>query len=295
MLLCGCKSIIFDKLFISQIHISIMLAYIDWHASPTIFEVFGFPLRWYGLMFAGAFLAGYQILSYIFKKEGRPIEQADELLLYAMISTVIGARMAHYFFYEYPLLLSDPGKFFLDMITPPFSGLASHGTMLMFFAIYLFSKKRKVAYLYVTDRIVPTVAFGGALIRFGNLMNSEIIGKPTNVPWAFRFFNDLEHPVVVPRHPSQLYESISCILIFILIMWLWSKKKEKTPHGLLTGVFLIILFTLRFFYEFLKENQVSFEDSMTLNMGQWLSIPCVLLGIVILYFAFKKNTNEITA
>jgi phosphatidylglycerol---prolipoprotein diacylglyceryl transferase len=271
-----------------------MLAYIDWHASPIIFEVFGFPLRWYGLMFAGAFLAGYQILSYIFKQEGRPIEQADELLLYAMISTVVGARMAHYFFYEYPLLLSDPGKFFLDMITPPFSGLASHGTMLMFFAIYLFSKKRKVAYLYVTDRIVPTVAFGGALIRFGNLMNSEIIGKPTGVPWAFRFFNDVEHlNNVVPRHPSQLYESISCILIFILIMWLWSKKKEKTPHGLLTGVFLIILFTLRFFYEFLKENQVSFENSMTLNMGQWLSIPCVLLGIIILFYSFKKNNNEI--
>ncbi len=271
-----------------------MLAYIDWHASPIIFEIFGFPLRWYGLMFASAFLAGYQILSYIFKKEGRPIEQADELLLYAMVSTVVGARMAHYFFYEYPLLLADPGKFFLDMITPPFSGLASHGTMLMFFAIYLFSKKRKVAYLYVTDRIVPTVAFGGALIRFGNLMNSEIIGKPTDVPWAFRFFNDTEHTLIVPRHPSQLYESISCILIFILIMWIWSKKKEKTPHGLLTGVFLIILFTLRFLYEFLKENQVSFEDSMTLNMGQRLSIPCVLLGIIILFYSFKKNKEEIT-
>ncbi len=289
---CGCKSVIFDKLFTKQIHNSLMLAYIDWHASPVIFEIFGFPLRWYGLMFAGAFLAGYQVLSYIFKKEGRPIEQADELLLYAMISTVVGARMAHYFFYETPLLMSNPGKFFLDMITPPFSGLASHGTTLMFFAIYLFARKRKVSYLYVTDRIVPTVALGGAFIRFGNLMNSEIIGKPTNLPWAFRFFNDFEHPVVVPRHPSQLYESISCILLFILIMWIWSIKKEKTRHGLLTGVFMIILFTLRFFYEFLKENQVSFENNMTLNMGQRLSIPCVLFGIIILFIAFKKKDNN---
>jgi phosphatidylglycerol---prolipoprotein diacylglyceryl transferase len=271
-----------------------MLAYIDWHANSTIFEIFGFPLRWYGLMFAGAFLAGYQVLSYIFKKEGRPIEQADELLLYAMISTVIGARMAHYFFYEYPLLLSDPGKFFIDMITPPFSGLASHGTTLMFVAIYLFARKRKVPYLYVTDRIVPTVALGGAFIRFGNLMNSEIIGKPTDVPWAFKFFNDSEHlNNVVPRHPSQLYESISCILLFILIMWIWSLKKEKTRNGLLTGVFMIILFTLRFFYEFLKENQVAFENGMQFNMGQRLSIPCVLFGIIVLYFAFKKNDAEI--
>jgi phosphatidylglycerol---prolipoprotein diacylglyceryl transferase len=271
-----------------------MLAYIDWHASPIIFEIFGFPLRWYGLMFGLAFLSGYQILSYIFKQEGRPIKQADELLLYAIISTIVGARMAHYFFYEYPLLLADPGKFFLDMITPPFSGLASHGTMLMFFAIYLFSKKRNVSYLYVTDRIVPTIAFGGALIRFGNLMNSEIIGKPTDLPWGFKFFNDAEHiNNIVPRHPSQLYESITCILLFILIMWIWSIKKEKTPNGLLTGVFLIILFTLRFFYEFLKENQVSFEDSMTLNMGQWLSIPCVIFGIIILYFTLKKNNSEV--
>jgi phosphatidylglycerol---prolipoprotein diacylglyceryl transferase len=273
-----------------------MLAYIDWHANSTIFEIFGFPLRWYGLMFAGAFLAGYQVLSYIFKKEGRPIEQADELLLYAMISCVIGARMGHYFFYEYPLLFADPGKFFIDMITPPYSGLASHGNAVgMFTAMYLFSRKRNVPYLYVTDRIVPTVALGGALIRFGNLMNSEIIGKPTDVPWAFKFFNDAEHiNNVVPRHPSQLYESISCILLFILIMYIWSLKKEKTRHGLLTGVFMIILFTLRFFYEFLKENQVNFENEMQYNMGQLLSIPCVLFGIIVLYFAFKKKDTELS-
>ena len=268
-----------------------MLAYIDWHASSVIFTIFGFPLRWYGLMFAGAFLAGYQVLSYMFKKEGRPVEQADELLLYAMVSTVIGARLAHYFFYERVLLMSDPVQFFISMITPPFAGLASHGTTLMFVAIYLFAKKRKVNYWYVTDRIVPTVALGGAFIRFGNLMNSEIVGKPTNLPWAFKFFNDAslghDYMDVVPRHPAQLYESLSCIVIFLLLMWIWSKKKENTPHGLMTGVFMIVLFTLRFFYEFLKENQVSFEDSMTLNMGQWLSIPCVILGIVALVYSLR--------
>lgn len=267
-----------------------MLAYIDWHTSPEIFTIFGFPLRWYGLMFAGAFLAGYQVLSYIFKKEGRPVEQADELLLYAMISTVIGARMGHYFFYEYPLLLSDPWRFFISMITPPYAGLASHGTAVgMFTAMYLFARKRKLNYWYVTDRVVPTVALGGAFIRFGNLMNSEIVGKPTDVSWAFRFFNDpsLGHDYqdVVPRHPAQLYESLSCIIIFILLMWIWSKKKENTPYGLMTGFFMITVFTLRFLYEFLKENQVSFENGMQLNMGQWLSIPCVVLGIIALVYS----------
>ena len=287
-----------------------MLAYIDWHTSPEIFtipsfHIFGFdtpslPLRWYGLMFAGAFLAGYQVLSYIFKKEGRPVEQADELLLYAMISTVIGARMAHYFFYEYPLLLSDPWRFFTSMITPPFAGLASHGTTLMFVGIYLFAKKHKINYWYVTDRIVTTVALGGAFIRFGNLMNSEILGKPTDLPWAFRFFNDpsLGHDYmdVVPRHPAQLYESLSCLVIFVILMWIWSKKKENTPHGLMTGFFMITVFTLRFFYEFLKENQVSFENGMQLKMGQWLSIPCIILGIVALVYALRhpieSNSTE---
>lgn len=267
-----------------------MLAYIDWHTSPVIFEIFGFPLRWYGLMFAGAFLAGYQVLSYIFKKEGRPIEQADELLMYAMVATVIGARMGHYFFYERPLLFDNPSKFFIDMIVPPYSGLASHGAGIgLFIAFYIFSKKRNVPYLYITDRIVPTVALGGAFIRFGNLMNSEIVGKPTNVPWAFRFFNDTEHLVLVPRHPAQLYESISCILLFILMMWIWSYEKENTRQGLMTGVFLIILFTLRFLYEFLKENQVAFEDGMQFNMGQILSIPAVLFGVGILVYAFRKK------
>jgi phosphatidylglycerol:prolipoprotein diacylglycerol transferase len=270
-----------------------MLAYIDWHTSPVIFEIFGFPLRWYGLMFAGAFLVGYQVLSYMFKKEGRPIEQADELLLYAMVATVIGARMGHYFFYEYPLLLSNPVKFFIDMVVPPYSGLASHGAAIgLFTAFYIFSKKRNIPYLYVTDRIVPTVALGGAFIRFGNLMNSEIVGKPTDVPWAFRFFNDPEHPVLLPRHPAQLYESLSCILLFLLLMWIWSLKKENTRQGLMTGVFLIILFTLRFLYEFVKENQVNFEDGMQFNMGQILSIPALLFGAGILVYAFRKKETQ---
>lgn len=271
-----------------------LLTYIDWHTSPEIFEVFGFPIRWYGLMFAMAFLAGYQVLSYIFKKEGRPVEEADELLLYAMIATVVGARMGHYFFYEYPVLLKDPVHFFTSMITPPYAGLASHGAVIgMLIAFYLYSKKRNTPYLYVTDRVVPTAALGGALIRFGNLMNSEIVGKQTDVPWAFKFFNDpsLGHDYfeVVPRHPSQLYECLSCLVLFGILMWFWSRKKEKTTNGFMTAIFLLYVFILRFFYEFLKENQVAFENQMEFNMGQWLSVPVVLFAIGILVYAFKSD------
>jgi phosphatidylglycerol---prolipoprotein diacylglyceryl transferase len=263
---------------------------IDWRVSSDIIEIFGFPVRWYGLMFASAFLAGYQVVSYMFKKEGRPLEQADELLLYAMVATVVGARMGHYFFYEYPTLLKDPLHFFWSMIKPPYAGLASHGAAVgLFTAFYLYVRKHKdQTYLYVTDRVVPAVALGGAFIRFGNLMNSEIIGKPTNVPWAFKFYNDTslgqDYMDVVPRHPSQLYECLSCIMLFLFLMWIWNKKKEKTQDGLMTGLFMIILFTIRFFYEFLKVNQVKFEDTMTLNMGQRLSIPAVLFGVIVLWY-----------
>lgn len=284
-----------------------MLTYIDWHTSPDIFTfpesiplIGGFPIRWYGLMFASAFLLGYQVVSYMFKKEGRSLEEADQLLLYTMIGTVVGARVGHYFFYEYPLLFADPIKFFVSMITPPYAGLASHGAGIgLFTAFYLYVKKYKnVSYLYVTDHIVPAVAVGGACIRFGNLMNSEILGKPSDLPWAFKFYNDsaLGHEyanVVVPRHPAQLYESLSCIVLFLIIMFIWSKKKQHTQEGLLTGVFMVILFTLRFLYEFLKENQSSFENGMSLNMGQVLSIPAVIFGLIVIVYSFKnKKVHE---
>ena len=272
------------------------LLFIEWNADPTIITLLGFPIRWYGLCFAFAFLAGFQVVSYMFKKEGRPVEQADQLLIYTMVGTVVGARMGHYFFYEFPLLVVDPVRFFIQMITPPFSGLASHGAAIgLFTAFYLYTKKNKgQSYLYVTDRIVIAAALSGFFIRFGNLMNSEIIGKPTDMPWGFKFMRDYEFnpsglaAFVVPRHPSQLYEALSCLLLFFILLYLWKLKKGKTQEGFLTGVFMIFVFTLRFFYEFLKENQSSFENGLTLNMGQILSIPAVLFGIGVLWFSRRK-------
>lgn len=272
------------------------IAIISWDPNPVIVDLFGFPIRWYGFFFAMAFLAGFRVVSYMFKQEGRSTEQADQLLMYTMVATIVGARAGHYFFYEFPLLQADPLRFFLQMITPPFSGLASHGAAIgLFIAFYLYARKNAgMSYLYITDRIVPAVALAGFFIRMGNLMNSEIIGKPTELPWGFKFLRDTEfNPygdpnLVLARHPSQLYEALSCLLIFVLLMWFWSKKKKDTQEGLMTGSFMIVLFTLRFFYEFLKENQSAFENNLTLNMGQILSIPAVLFGLIVLAYSFKK-------
>jgi len=275
------------------------LAFVDWNPNPEIFNLFGFSVRYYGLCFALAFLSGFQVVSYMFKKEGRPVEQADQLLLYAMVATVVGARAGHYVFYEFPLLQADPLRFFIQMITPPFSGLASHGAAIgLFTAFYIYTKKNKgISYLYVTDRIVIATALAGFFIRFGNLMNSEIIGKPTQLPWGFKFYRDFEFnmsgdpSMVLARHPSQLYEALSCLVIFAFLLWVWNKKKEHTKNGLLTGLFMIILFTLRFFYEFLKENQSAFEDQLSLNMGQILSIPAVIFGIIVLMYSNRNTTS----
>ncbi|MBP6093622.1 prolipoprotein diacylglyceryl transferase [Aquirufa regiilacus] len=272
------------------------IAFISWDPNPVIVDLFGFPIRWYGFFFAMAFLAGFRVVSYMFKQEGRSTEQADQLLMYTMVATIVGARAGHYFFYEFPLLQADPLRFFLQMITPPFSGLASHGAAIgLFIAFYLYARKNAgMSYLYITDRIVPAVALAGFFIRMGNLMNSEIIGKPTELPWGFKFLRDTEfNPygdpnLVLARHPSQLYEALSCLLIFALLMWFWSNKKKDTQEGLMTGSFMIVLFTLRFFYEFLKENQSAFENNLTLNMGQILSIPAVLFGLIVLAYSFKK-------
>ena len=275
---------------------------IPWNVNPIIAKLGSFELRWYGLLFASGFLIGYQIMAHIFKKEGKPDKDLDTLLFVMIIATVIGARFGHYFFYEYPLLLKDPGTFFLEMITPPFSGLASHGaTISILIALYLYGRKHKdQPFLWITDRVVITVAMGGAGIRLGNLMNHEIVGKPSTLPWAFRFNTFSMNPdgslKMIPeafaRHPAQLYEALSCLVLCGLLFYIWNRFKEKTPHGLLLGLFLIILFTLRFLYEFLKENQEEFENSMTLNMGQILSIPAVILGIGILYYALTKGKKD---
>lgn len=286
-----------------------MLLEINWNLSPKIFELDAFMLagkefgpieiRYYGLLFALGFIIGQRILIHIFKKEGHPESDVDTLTVYMVLATVIGARVGHYVFYEYPLIAKmGLGKWLLEMITPPFSGLASHGAIFsIFVALYFYARtKTNQSYLWITDRMAITVAFAGFCIRMGNFMNSEILGKPTDLPWGVNFMQDSEYLrgfyALTPRHPAQLYESLSCLVLFFVMMYIWNKYKEKTPTGLLTGLFMIWVFTLRFFYEFIKENQTVYEEGMKLNTGQLLSIPAVLFGISLWYFGSKWDKKE---
>ena len=376
-----------------------MLSYLIWNASPEIFTL-PIPfidkvltLRWYGLLFALGFLISQQILYYIFKKEGKPEKDVDTLTIYMVVATVIGARLGHVLFYEPDRYLSNP----IDIIKIWEGGLASHGAAVgILFALWLYSRKKinimsedgksvlrvdrrpGQNYLQTLDRIVILVALTGALIRFGNFMNSEIIGKPTQSDYGVMFARNVtevlksdesiknvnyvqvdsasneqgyrpvkvliefadnqntyaeysqyiegrvnsylaynpyikEHiyqpgylrysvsqdeskqyfaiidTYAIPRHPAQLYESISCFLLFGFLLWVWSKHREKLAEGRIFGIFLIVCFGLRIVYEFLKENQVDFENSLPLNMGQFLSIPLVLAGIFILWRSFNKE------
>lgn len=375
-----------------------MLSAIIWDVAPQIFPngLFGFDIgvRWYGLLFALGFLISQQILFYIFKQEGKPEKDVETLTVVMVIATIIGARLGHVLFYE-------PEKYFpniLDVFKIWEGGLASHGAAVgILFGLWVYSryefkkfkfipiKRKGQNYLQTVDRIVILVALTGALIRFGNFMNSEIIGKPTgtdsgvvfarnvtdgiqffgapidhidykerdeqvadfsegvpmsiyltftenmrwgeselnlfldeNVKRALTSFNtvkehvnesvsrplDYNYSVIdnryiavvktigIPRHPAQLYEAISCLLIFIVLFLIWNKYRAKLPEGRLLGLFLILIFGLRFFYEFLKENQVAFEDEIPLNMGQWLSIPLVLLGVWILLRSYRKEAID---
>ncbi len=360
-----------------------LLNFIIWDASPELFSLGPLVIRWYGLLFALGFLIGQQILVKIYKQEGRSEKDVDTLTVYMVISTVVGARLGHCLFYEPGYYLSHP----IEILKIWEGGLASHGaTIGILVAIYLYSRKQtNQSYLYVLDRMVITIALAGCLIRLGNLMNSEILGRPTNIPTAFIFvsqaenvikesyedivedvkitqnhkdstangityagldlhlkidtkniqkvayttdfflqntlrktlreYSDVSENIVlpdsrfnttviagsdgisnavvriygIPRHPAQLYEAISSFLLFLLLYYIYNKKKAATPEGRIFGLFVVILFTLRFIYEFAKEPQVAFESTMALNMGQLLSIPLIIAGLFVLIRSYRKK------
>ena len=240
------------------------------------------PVRWYGLAWALGFLISQQVMYHIYKKEGRPRSEIDTLTIYMLIAAIGGARLGHVLFYDPVNYLKHPLR--IPAIWE--GGLASHGGAIgILLALYFFAKKTGVKYLWIVDRLVIVSALTGCLIRLGNLMNSEMAGVPTTAPWAFIFVR-IDN---VPRHPAQLYEAIYCFLLFLLLFQLWRKHRAAMKDGMLTGWFLTILFTLRFADEFLKINQVAFEDRMVLNMGQILSIPFVVIGIILLIRTVGKT------
>ena len=260
-----------------------LLNYINWDVNPEIVGFWGFSIRYYGLLFASSFFFGYLIMQKIFKKEGLTIELLDKLTVYMALGTVLGARIGHCLFYQPEYYLSHPW----EIIKIWHGGLASHGAAIgIIVALYYFSKKNKKPYLWILDRIVIVVALSAFFIRMGNLMNSEIYGIETSLPWGFIFIRDGQ---TVPKHPTQIYEALSYLLIFVLLYTIYNKKGKELKQGLLFSLFLIFMFTARFLVEFIKEVQVNFEQGLSLNMGQWLSIPFILFGFFLLYRSFKQQ------
>jgi prolipoprotein diacylglyceryl transferase len=220
-------------------------------------------------------------MSWVFKSEGKTQKDLEALTVTMIISTVVGARLGHCFFYDPVYYLSHP----LEILMVWKGGLASHGAAIgIIFGLWLFSKRRKkIGWLWVLDRIVIVVALAGVFIRTGNFMNSEIIGKASDLPWAVVF----EHVDKIPRHPAQLYEALCYLAIFLYLFFRYKKYKSAMPEGQLLGFFLTSVFSSRFLLEFLKKEQESFETSLPLDMGQFLSIPFIILGIYFLYRAWK--------
>lgn len=268
------------------------LQYIHWNADPIIFSIGSFGLRYYALCWLAAFVISYILMLRIFKKEGKSQELLDSLTMYIFLGTFIGARLGHCLFYDFDYYKDHILEIFLpfqyvngEFTLTGFAGLASHGAAIGILAgLYLFSRKHKIDFLWITDRLVLVVPIAGAFIRLGNFFNSEMIGHPTTVPWAVIF----EKIDDIPRHPGQLYEALAYVLIF-LALWVIYLKKDQLKKGYLFGVLLITLFGARFVLEYFKIDQVAFEEGMLFNMGQWLSVPFILLGV---YYLWRPSTVE---
>lgn len=242
---------------------------------------------WYGLLFASSFLFGYIIMNRIFRNENLGEGVLDRLTVYMAVGVIAGARLGHCLFYEPGYYLSHP----LEILKIWHGGLASHGAAIgILLALWFFTKKEKKDYTWIIDRIAIVVALSGFFIRMGNLMNSEIYGVETTVPWGFVFLIKGE---TVPKHPTQIYEALAYLSIFILLFTLYWRKKGEHIQGLLISLLLILVFTARFFIEFLKEPQVVFETKMALNMGQLLSIPFIIVGFIWLYFSLKQKKRVV--
>lgn len=277
----------------------LLFNYITWTASPEIFSLGPLTVRYYGLFFAIAFLLGYYIVERMFKRENAPEKWLDSLFVYVVVATVVGARLGHVLFYGWEYYSQNPGEILMIWN----GGLASHGGAFgILFAIWLYSKRvTKKSMLWTLDRLVVAVALAAVFIRLGNLMNSEIVGRVTDLSWGFRFLraSGIDNPEL-PRHPTQIYEALCYLVTFAILMHLYWRTNARHRQGLIFGVFLIGIFATRFFIEFVKENQEAFEEGMALNMGQILSIPFVLMAGYLIYRALinppvqelQSNTNK---
>ena len=265
------------------------LLFVHWHVDPVIFSIGPVSIRWYSILFVSGFVLGWFLFKWFCKREKLPLSLLDPLLYTLLIATIVGARLGHCLFYQPYYLGSWQG--FWEIFMPWKGGLASHGgAIALLLAMWWFSahygKKNDFDFLWIMDRLCITVAFAGCFIRLGNLFNSEIYGDVTGLPWGFIF--DLRGETE-PKHPTQLYEALSYLILGLILVWVYKNKLDKVYRGFFFGAFLIGCFGMRFLIEFIKEPQVGFEETMALNMGQLLSIPFIVAGITILAFSFIRK------
>src|SRR5574344_995309 len=270
---------------------------IYWNVSPIMFKLGGIEVRWYGVLFALAFVVSYILMKKVFTKEKVPPYYLDKLAIYIFIGVLVGARLGHCLFYEF----SYYSHHIIEMILPikqtpqgwhfiGYQGLASHGAAIgIFIAVYLYCRKTKISFMWLLDRLMIAVCFAGASIRLGNLMNSEIYGQATSLAWGFVFVRDGQ---TVACHPTQLYEALSYIILGTCLYFMLMKKDKLPRQGFVFGLFLVCLFGARFFIEFLKNPQEIWEQTLPLDMGQWLSIPFIIAGIILMIVSKKKDIGK---
>ena len=271
-----------------------ILAFVTWSVDPVAFSIGSLQVRWYGILLATGFILAYLALQKIFRKENLSQKLLDHFVIWTIVWTIVGLRLGHFLFYEPEYLIAHP----LQVLLPVdeqwhfigYQGLASHGAAIaiLIWLIY-YTWTRKMNFCWLLDRVAIAVPIAAAFVRLGNLMNHEIVGSITNVPWAFDFML-AEDPAGTFRHPSQLYESLVYLTLFIILMIYYFKfAKGNVPPGRTSGIMITTIFASRFFIEFLKADQVAKEADMALNIGQKLSIPLTLLGIGLLIYSIVKK------
>lgn len=270
------------------------LCYVKWTVDPVAIRLGSIEIRWYGILLATGFLLAYITLQQIFKVEKLDQKLLDKISIWTIIWTIVGLRLGHFLFYQPEQFITDPLSIILPFENGKFvgyQGLASHGAVIaiLLFLIY-YSWKHKIHFLWLTDRLAIAIPIAAAFVRIGNLMNHEIVGSITKVPWAFDFTRGGIGIAGTMRHPSQIYEAVVYFLIFLgLIIYYFKFAKGKVPAGRTTGITLTLIFLARFIIEFFKEVQVQSELGHILNNGQMLSIPVIMLGLAALIYSFVKK------
>ncbi len=259
---------------------------IHWGFDPVIFALGALQIRWYGVLWASAFLLGQQFVSWMYRNEKQRSSDSDRLLVYLLIGTVVGARLGHCLIYDPVYYLNNP----LAILKTWEGGMASHGGAAgLLLALWLYSRRFPVpSFLWLLDRIAIPAAFGGALIRFANFLGSDIVGRPTSGTWGVVF----DAVDSLPRHPVQLYESAAYLAVFALLLALYSRKHTHAAHGLFSGLFLFLVFLARVILEFFKEPQAAYEAGLTITVGQWLSLPFLLAGSFLVAVAMRKSRRQ---